>query len=61
MKKCIVYFEFYGRKMKCTVLAKSDTEAKELIKGKIKFFKVEQKPLKEDLGDIFEQFNKIFK
>ena len=61
MKKCIVYFEFYGRKMKCTVIAQNDTEAKELIKGKIKFFKVEQKPVKEDLGDIFEQFNKIFK
>lgn len=61
MKKCTVYFEFYGRKMKCTVLAKNDTDAKELIKSKIKFFKVEQKPLKDDLGDIFEQFNKIFK
>ena len=61
MKKCTVYFEFCGRKMKCTVLAKSDTEAKELIKGKIKFFKVEQKPVKEELSDIFEQFNKIFK
>jgi hypothetical protein len=60
MKQCTIYFEFFGRKMKYKLLAKSDEEAKELIKAKIKFFKIEKQPFKENLSDIFEQFNKIF-
>lgn len=61
MKKCTVYFEFCGRKMKCTVLAESDNEAKELIKRKIKFFKIEQSPINNNQNNIFERFNDIFK
>lgn len=36
-----VYFEIYGKKMKATIEANSEKEAKELIKNKIKFHKIE--------------------
>lgn len=35
-----IYFEIYGKKMKTTVQARNETEAKETIKNKIKFIKI---------------------
>ena len=40
MKTYKIYFEVYGHKMKTTVQAKNETEAKELVKNKIKFLKI---------------------
>ena len=41
-KQYEVWFEVYGKKMKTTVLAKHEIEAKELIKKQIIFYKVEE-------------------
>jgi hypothetical protein len=41
-KQYEVWFEVYGKKMKTTVLAKHEIEAKELIRQQIIFYKVEQ-------------------
>lgn len=40
MKNYKIYFEVYGRKMKTTVKAKTELEAKELVKNKINFLKI---------------------
>lgn len=40
IKKYDVYFEIYGNKMKTTVTANSESEAKNKIKNKLKFHKV---------------------
>ena len=37
-----VYFEFYGRKMKTQVLSDNEESAKDEIKNKIIFYKIEQ-------------------
>lgn len=41
-KDFVVYFEFYGKKMKTTVLAENEHDAKNKVKEKIKFHKVEK-------------------
>jgi hypothetical protein len=41
-KQYEVWFEVYGKKMKTTVLAKHEIEAKELIRKQIIFYKVEE-------------------
>ena len=41
MRNYIVYFEIYGKKMKTTVMAHSQQEAVEIVKGKIQINKVE--------------------
>ena len=48
----IVYFELFGKKMKTEVLAKDANHAKEFVKSKIIFHKVENKTL-DFLKDIF--------
>ncbi len=53
MKNYKIYFEVYGKKMKTTVKAKTETEAKELIKNKIKFIKVIQEDPIDFLKNIF--------
>ena len=55
MKEFTVYFEIYGKKMKTTVTAESEIEARILIRNSITFHKV---VLSEDstlrnLKDIF--------
>jgi hypothetical protein len=41
-KQYEVWFEVYGKKMKTTVLAKHEIEAKEIIRKQIIFYKVEE-------------------
>jgi len=50
MKNFDVYFEIYGKKMKATIMAESESEAKELLKNKIIFHKIEPKK------DAFQEF-----
>lgn len=49
-----VFFEIYGKKLKTTVKAHSHAEAKEIVKSKIVFHKVEvtKSPLDRILNDI---------
>lgn len=44
MKQYTVYFELFGKKMKTTVAANSEEDAKYLIMGKIIWHKVESEP-----------------
>lgn len=63
MAKYTVYFEIYGKRMKTTVEANNDTDAKAMIKSKIIFHKVEkQEEVKPDAFDIFKNkgFEDIF-
>lgn len=60
MNKYEVKFEFYGRKMKTTIEAKSEDEVKYLIMGKIKFFDV-KKINKPNDYDLPEGFDFLFK
>ncbi len=53
MKTYKVYFEFYGKKMKTTITASTEVEAKGLIKDKIKFIKVERENNLDSFKNIF--------
>ena len=48
------YFEFFGRKMKHTVEAISEADAKRIIANKIKFHKV------RPVDDVVDFFSKTF-
>lgn len=60
-----IFFEIYGKKMKATILADNVNDAKERIKNKIIFHKIEvakKEPITDifsDLDDILSAFNKI--
>jgi 1-deoxy-D-xylulose 5-phosphate reductoisomerase len=41
MRNYTVYFEIYGKKMKTTVMANNEEEAKDFVKNKIVFYKIE--------------------
>jgi predicted PolB exonuclease-like 3'-5' exonuclease len=59
MNKYIVYFEIFGKKMKTAVMAENQSEAKTIIKNKIKFHKIEIEDGGEDFIDnFFSLFNK---
>ena len=45
-----VYFELYGKKMKATIIAPTEEQAKELVREKIIFHKVKEK--NSDWNDI---------
>ena len=60
MKNFVVYFEFYGRKMKTTVLSDTEENAKKVIKDKIIFHKIEkQKSQFNKKSDLFDSFMDI--
>jgi hypothetical protein len=42
MNTYTVYFEIFGKKMKCKVQAKSEEEAKYQVYGKLIFYKIEK-------------------
>lgn len=57
MKEYIVYFEIYGKKLKTTIKASSQSEAKNIVAGKLKFNKI----LEKTIGDpIVDHFKNIF-
>ena len=61
MNKYTVFFEIYGKKLKTTVKAKSEDEAKKLIAEKIIFYKV-VKEIDDNNPEIFKDiFGDIFK
>lgn len=53
-----VYFEIYNKKLCATVDAVSEHEAKEVLKSKIVFHKIEEQ--KETLSDLEKKFEDIF-
>ena len=57
MKYYTVYFEIYGKKMKTTVLAKSQDDAKQQVVNKISFIKIE--PAKSTFNSIMDQFDDV--
>jgi hypothetical protein len=62
MRNFDVYFELYGKKMKCRVMAENENDAKKEVEKKIIFHKVE-KPKEEfnDCMDIFDNILNILK
>lgn len=70
MENFIIYFELYGKKMKTTVLAYNETDAKKVVQEKIIFHKIVKKinndfndeDIKDFLGDdnIFDNLMNIF-
>ena len=61
MNEYVVYFEFYGRKMKTTVQATSVTAAMEQIRNRVEFIKVASATLSHHTGDLPPGFDSIFK
>lgn len=62
-KKYTVYFELYGKKMKTVIDARDTIEAKNIIKDKIIFHKIEadkSNDIKDVFGDFPEEFKNIF-
>lgn len=65
--KYIIYFELYGKRMKTTVEANNELDAKAMIKQKIIFHKVEKqqevndKSLKDLFGKDFEDIINMLK
>lgn len=41
MKNYTIYFEIYGKKLKTTVMSENEEKAKEFVKSKVIFHKVE--------------------
>jgi hypothetical protein len=58
MNKYTVFFEIYGKKLKTTVKAKSEAEAKKLIAEKIIFYKV-IKEIDYNIPDVFKDIFKL--
>lgn len=60
MKKFVIYFEFYGRKIKTTVLSDNEENAKKEIKNKIVFHKIEKEKSQFNKdSDFFDNFMDI--
>lgn len=60
MKNFVIYFEFYGRKMKTTVLSDTEENAKKEIINKIVFHKIEkEKSQFNKYSDFFDNFMDI--
>jgi len=54
MKTYIIYFEIFGKKMKTIIEADSKSEAKQIVKNKIIFHKIdsESNDVKNDIIDL---------
>lgn len=57
-QKYIVYFELYGKKMKTSVIAESETDAQNQIKDKIIFHKTTSEI--DSLQDVLDSMQNIF-
>jgi 1-deoxy-D-xylulose 5-phosphate reductoisomerase len=52
-----VYFEIYGKKMKCVVLSENEEQAKEFVKNKIIFHKIQKSNDKfNEVMDVLNDF-----
>lgn len=57
-----VYFEIYGKKMQTEIFAENEQKAKEIVKSKIIFHKIEkQKTADTDFMDLFNGLINRFK
>lgn len=56
MKKYIVFFEIYGKKMKTVVCASTPEEAEIMVKKKLTIIKTEVSPDKINMADIWKGF-----
>jgi hypothetical protein len=56
-----VYFEIYGKKLATTIKADSPDMAKEIIKSKIQFHKIDLIPGENIFGGAGDFFDELFK
>jgi hypothetical protein len=66
MKEYDVFFSIYGKKMKSTVKAETEEQARNCVRNKINFDKIKEKPIFSDVfknkyGNIDDLFKGIFK
>jgi len=54
-----IFFEIYGKKMKCTLFAESKEQAEYILRGKIKIHKICEQPTPQTKGDFFDNFKDI--
>jgi len=59
MKEYTIFFELFGKKMKTTIHALSEERAKERLKEKIIFHKVEEVK-KKSKGELIDEITKMF-
>lgn len=60
MKEYTIYFEVFGKKMKINVNALSEEMAKDIVKDKIVFYKVEEVVKDTSMDDAIKWFNDLF-
>ena len=53
MKEYTIYFEIFGKKMKTTIYADSEIEAKNKLKEKIIFYKIKENNPIDFLQNLF--------
>lgn len=58
MKKYTIYFEIFDKKLKTEIFADSKEHAKQQIKNKIIFHKINEKEISNPLEDFFNGFKK---
>ena len=60
MKTYTIYVEFFGKKLKTTLRASSEIEAKRQVTSRLHFLKIVEEKDKSD-SDIIGFFNDLFK
>ncbi|GAG38044.1 unnamed protein product [marine sediment metagenome] len=58
MKQYTIYFSIFRKKMKTTVLARNESEAKQEIAKKIIFHKIKEVPATNPISDFLFGFGK---
>lgn len=58
MKKFTIWFEIFGKKMKTTIEANNESEAKQALARKIIFHKIETSSFMDDILKEFEELRK---
>jgi hypothetical protein len=60
MKKYMVYFSIFGKKLKTEILAKDKEQAKRFVLDKVTFHKFEEIPLSKSDSELFNHLKDIF-
>jgi len=59
MKHYEIFFEFFGRNMRTTVLAQDEEQARNIVKNRINFVEIKEKYQKSEDEDTFERLQRI--
>ena len=59
MKHYEIFFEFFGRNMRTTVLAQDEEQARNIVKNRINFVEIKEKYQKSEDEDTFETLQRM--